>query len=378
MEYGHVSLQDNFFWRHEDNLFYEQYLPPSIYTQDALANNPQGKIRDLFLESYNTAVFRNIKNSVKGPDAPFWNDIGIVPLPQVPNLVGKDWIFLNGPTFPRNERMIFVHGGARGTKVQKHLVLPENKAWPSLGIRSGSYPAKLDVNLGGTKTRVNLEAHQQTIISLQPQTWKVSRGRKSHEKDVYLVPLTLAIPHDDAWVTILTTELEEKYFTLFGGGQENPPVIPEPLSLAHEKFSPALSNLRYMDTTTSWDILADQVVPVWEVPLAAGHYRLTCTVEGLENESEIRIELEDAKGGTNNLPGKSFHIAKGVQQIVYPFTKPFVPYQGRFLVKGVSGGVRLLEFKLFPDNQRIAADFAQWRTSGIKPDWISRFGGQKE
>ncbi len=374
IEFGHISWKDNFFWRLEDNLFYEQNLPTSIYSADALKTMFKGNIRSLYLEPTGTSIFKNLKHFAKGPDSDFWNNIQIAPLPQIPNEIGTDWIFLNGPSFPRNERMLFVHGQTNGTTVKKHIVIPSENNIPLLGLRSGSYATEALINFGAENITVKLEAHQQKTITLEPKKWTVSAGQ-GIIKEVRIVPLKISVPHDDIWVTILATEKEAKLFTLFGGGQDASPSVPErlPEDLG-EQYMNALSHIRYMDDSPAQTVKTGEKIPMWEFALPAGSYKLTSEIEGLVDESVISIEIEDGKGGLHHQEMQSFQIKKGLQTIEYNFTKPFVPYQGRLVISAIKGDCIVQTFKLFPDYLKLSNDFDMWRISGVKPEWVSRLG----
>ena len=372
-ELGCISWKENFFWRLEDNLIYERNLSSSIYSVEALNTQHVDNIRSLYLEPTGTSFFKNIKNYAKGPDADLWNTIQVAPLPQIPNAIGKNWIFLNGPSFPRNERMLFIHGKAHGTTLERYLVLPAEADIPVLGLRGGSYATEVFIDFGGANTVVKLEAHQQKTVFLEPKKWKVSEGQTINNK-IHIIALEISVPHDDVWMSILTTQKEKEIFTLFGGGQEAPPSVPEmiPVKFEEQYFS-ALSRIQYMETPSSLDVQAGKRIPMWEVVLPAGSYRFIAEVEGFANDSVITLELEDAKGQMYRQQMQSFQIKKGPQKIEYNFTKPFVPYQGHLIVSGIKGNCNIHTFKLFPDYQKISSDFDIWRISGVRPNWVSRF-----
>ena len=374
-EFGSISWKENFFWRLEDNLFYEQIFSSSIFSSEALKTEHRDNIRSLYLEPMGISVFKNLKHHAKGPDSHLWNSIQVAPLPQIPNTLGTNWIFLNGPTFPRNERMLFINGQAQGTTLKRHLVLPAGESIPSLGIRSGSYATEVFINFGAATMTVNLEAHQQKTVLLEPKTWKVSAGETTN-KEVRIIPLEISVPHNDIWVTLLTTQKEKELFTLFGGGEDASPSAPAKIAEElEEQYWRALSHIQYMEVSPSRRVKAgEKGVPIWEIVLPAGSYKLTGEIEGFEAESVIAIELEDARGGLYRQQMQTFKIKKGLQKIEYNFTKPFVPYQGRLIISGINGDCLVQTFKLFPDYQKISADFDMWRNSGVKPEWISRFG----
>ena len=377
IEFAPVSWEDNFFWRLEDNTFFEQTLPSTIYDREAFYTHRSGPIRSLYLEPPGNSVFRNHKQHAKGPDASLWNTLEVAPLPQVANPVGRNWIFLNGPAFPRNERMIPIHGSAYGRTLTRYLVLPAGQPFPTFGIRSGSYATSVVIDFGKTRTRLELGAHQQKVVTLQPKEWRVSGGQTGDGKEVYLIPLQLYVPHNDIWLTILTSQKEREFFTLFGGGQDAPPSVPDQLDdkLEQHYFS-AMQRIRYLESTPSWRVIAGKQIPMWEVALPAGSYRLICELEGIVPESTMAIELEDARGELYRQHQQTFQVKKGIQRIEYTFTKPFVPYQARFVVSGLTGTCHIHKFTLLPDYRKLSDDFHLWRTSGKPPEWLSRYGRQ--
>jgi len=373
-EFGSISWKENLFWRLEDNLFYEHNLPATIYTPEALTSQKSGNIRSLYLEPTGTSVFKNLKHHAKGPDSQFWHTLQVAPLPQIPNAVGSSWIFLNGPTFPRNDKMLFIHGQAHGTTLKKYLVLPAEASSPALGLRSGSYATEVFIDFGAATTTVKLEAHQQRTVLLEPKNWIISQGETTNQA-VRIIPLKLSVPHDDIWLTLLTTQKEQELFTLFGGGQEASPSVPHKIPAELEpQYLSALNHVRYMEASPSWKVQAGESIPIWELILPAGRYIFTAEVEGLVDESLLTIELEDAKGGSYRQQLQTFAIKKGRQRMEYNFTKPFVPNQGRLVVSATKGDCLMQTFKLIPDYRKIASDFEIWRHTGIRPAWVSRFG----
>ncbi len=374
VESGLTTINDNFFWRLEDNSYHSQALPASIFDRESFYTHRSDPIRSLFLEAPGSTIFRNHNLHAKGPDAFFWNTITVAPLPQVPNPVGKDWIFLNGPSFPRNERMFVIHAEDHGETVKKYLVLPAEQKIEGIGLRSGSYATEATITLGGQQIHSELDAHQQKIFSIEPNTWKISTNRKNGQK-VHIIPLQVSVPHNDLWITLFTNQKEKEFFTLFGGGQNATAKVPEkiPPELSTNYFD-ALSRIRYLDHTLSWRVSAGKAIPMWEVSIPAGHYKLISEVDGLVEHSEIAIDFEDAKGGNlHRGQQESFQIHKGIQRVEYSFTKAFAPYQIRFTVTGINGKCQIMKFKLVPDFQKISDDFELWRMSSIQPQWISRF-----
>ena len=402
-QYGKVSSTDNFFWKLEDNLFYQRNLAPSIFTAEALNakkdkkakkakkdrkkrkdrksrkdTKGQDSIRSLVIEPRGSAIFRNLMESAKGVDASFWNTIQVAPLPQVINPIGKDWIFVNGPTFPKNEKMFKVHGGKYGRTITRQLVVPADAAPPVIGIQSGSSTTAVSVAFGGAEQLEYMEAHQQKIISLKPEKWRKSIGGKDKNIEVRIISLEVSASQGDAWLTVLQTPLEENLFALFGGGQIAEPRVPEAFSTQlAEEYSSALSHLRYMENSEQVTVGAGQRTAFWSVTLPAGCYNMTLRVEGLADKSQIALELGDGGSPSYSQSRQVFSISKGVQEITYNFAKTFAPYQGRIVVDGIEGAVRISSASLFPDADQIQGDFETWRTTGTRPHWLSRFPQEK-
>ncbi len=379
IESGSTSIQDNFFWRLEDNAYQSQALPASIYDREAFYTHRSDPIRSLYLEPAGNSIFRNYHDKAKGPDALFWKTIEVAPLPQVANPIGENWIFLNGPSFPRNERMLVIHAENQGKTLKRYLVLPAGKKIEGLGFRSGSYATEATVTLGGVKTHTTLKAHQQKTLTIEPETWKTSRDEE-RDREVQLIPLTVSVPHNDLWVTIFTSRKEKDLFTLFGGSDNGTVHIPEriPREMDAQYFD-ALSRIRYLELDLSWRVVPGKHIPMWEVSIPAGRYKLICEVEGLAAHSEIAIHFEDARGdGRHQSKQQSFLIAEGLQRIEYSFTKSFTPYQLRFIISGKQGKSQILKFRLVPDYRKLTEDFEIWRTSDTQPEWLTDTGRGKD
>jgi hypothetical protein len=371
-EFGRVSWEENFFWRNEDNVYHAENLPASIFDREAFFSHPSDTIRSLFLEAPGNSIFRNHRVTAKGPDAHFWNTIALAPLPQVANPIGKNWIFLNGPTFPRNERMLIIQGEGHGKTIKRNLVLPAGQTIAGLGIQSGSYATEVLIVIGDDRISTKLEAHQQKIVEVEPRTWRVSG---EGDKEIHIIPLTISVPHNTLWVTILTSEEEKQLYTLFGGGQSGVVTVPKSISedLKVHYFE-ALSRIQYLEHTLSWRVTPGKEIPMWEVALPAGRYTLTFEVDGLVDESEVALVFEDARGETYRGKQQSFIIKKGIQRLEYSFSKAFAPYQTRLVIQGKKGRCQMLLFKVTPDYHKLSDDFDIWRAQGRQPDWISRFG----
>ena len=107
-----ASWRDNFFWRLDDNKLYARYLARSVFTSYDRDDNI-GPLRSLVIEDGGVSEFRNHRHFGRGPDADIWHAVAAPPVPTITNdvLARHDWVFINGPTFPRDDRILFLNGG---------------------------------------------------------------------------------------------------------------------------------------------------------------------------------------------------------------------------------------------------------------------------
>jgi len=292
IELGSISWKENFFWRLDDNILFAQHLPASTFTAEALNTKRKGVIRSLYLEPYGTSVFKNRKHEALGPNASFWNTLQVATVPQVPNPVGTTWIFLNGPSFPKSDRMFRIRGGSKGITIKRYVVVPAGSMIPFFGIRCGSYATDAVVTFGDSTSTIRLDAHQQKIVELKPHNWTTNTVQQLDKQKVQIIPLTISLPHDEVWLSVLATQKEKDVFTLFGGGIEGKSLhapLKEIPAKQEKQYFDALSHLRYLETSPSRKIKAGERITMWELPLPAGHYKLTCEVEGLADSSIIEL-----------------------------------------------------------------------------------------
>jgi len=275
--------------------------------------------------------------------------------------------------------MFRIRGGSKGITIKRYVVVPAGSMIPFFGIRCGSYATDAVVTFGDSTSTIQLDAHQQKIVELKPHNWTTNTVQQLDKQKVQIIPLTISLPHDDVWLSILATQKERDVFTLFGGGIEGKSLhapLKEIPAKQEKQYFDALSHLRYLETSPSRKIKAGERIAMWELPLPAGHYKLTCEVEGLADSSIIELELVDAKGKGLHLPKQRFQIKEGLQRIEYLFSKPFAPYQSHLVVSSRAGNCTMISFKLTPDYHEIANDLELWRRTGIKPKWVARFSEQ--
>lgn len=368
LEFGLESIKDNFFWRMEDNNYYSSHFPASVYDREAFYTHRSDTIRSLFLQKSGTSVFKNHDLTAKGPDGYFWNLLDVAPLPQVANPIGRDWIFLNGPSFPRNDRKFVIQAENRGSTVTRYIVANSTQQRFSIALESGSYGTEAHIDFGGSSKSVTLSSHEQKIIEISPRKVRVS-GNES--ETVHIFPVTIYVPHDTLWVTVIKNSAEENIVRIFGGNQAGKAIPPEPLTpFLQENYYDALSRIVFLDLKPNWRVSKGKRLPMWEIAIPAGHYILYCDIEGVSEEAKITLEFEDAKGKLYKSERREYIIGKGIQRIEYPYTKLFTPFQAKLIVTGIEGECQMLRLKILPNFKKIQSDLQQWRTTQSKPTWM--------
>ena len=106
LEFGGKDEKDLFFWVRGDNVHWENRYAAMLLRDPELHAEARAPIKTISLEPGNHTIFRNRSTTVSFPHADFWNSLQIAPVPDVPMEVDHDWIFPNGPVFPRNDRMV--------------------------------------------------------------------------------------------------------------------------------------------------------------------------------------------------------------------------------------------------------------------------------
>jgi hypothetical protein len=298
-ELGMKSGRDNFFWRRDDNMRVVKDMPKQIFDSKAPVKNP-GTIKSVSLEpDSNPAVFRNRHRFVIGNRAGFWESLQIAPVPSIPYPAQNDWIFMNGPIFPRNDRMIAVAGNSSVSKV---LVFESDPGKISLGIRSGNLPVQASINLGGVSKTEILSPNTQRIIEITPKRWRESGMNKQTGNNLSLVKASIEASLGDVVLNFMTTDREMEYFRIFGGA----PIETEPKFIPTNDLNQierALDETNFMDGELSFTL--DQERPGLLIPqrqlarLPAGVYNVDIEVTGIADQTELSFDLTSLKEPVN-------------------------------------------------------------------------------
>lgn len=374
-ELGTKAERDHFLWSREDNRHLYQTMADNIFTKSA-AEKQSGVIKSIILESPdNPAVFRNRMRNIYGSNADFWNRIMIAPLPSVPYPTDHNWIFMNGPLFPRNDRMILVDGDS---SFSKQLVFQNKPKTITIGVRSGPWPTSVEVKLGGQTKTVTLAPNSQRTISITPSKWRTVKLRKVVDHDLYFVTAQVKANLGSAVVAFMTESRQIDIFRLFGGQE------PQNLAkiIANEKTNDveeAIEQTRYIEKcypddlilTASNDDLSTQIIPAQSSPLPAGVYTFECSITGLNDNNRLSFEMVDElQLNTAGGVPKIIVVEKGKQIIRFSFSKSFAPYFCQWKITCLKGHFQIHSWTIKPDAMAILSDLEKLENAAIYPPWL--------
>lgn len=378
LEFGVGAERENFFWRRGDTLSWKKQLPGLLLADPDAHGETNGVIKSLYLEPGGLAIFRNRAYEVLFPHAEFWSRIHVAPVPDVPGEVDQDWIFANGPVFPRNDRMFRV---PRGSTVSRQIVFPAEPGTVEIGLRSGSWPAVITLELGGEKRTVALPPNEQEILLVTPRRWRFSGEIHSNPGGRYIVPFTVRADFGSATVSVMTKGEESHVFKLFGGDLTERAQLKPTDSLSSELVA-EMSHLRFLDGSERVDMIPQPELgigyrfPKQGINLPCGPYLLQCEIRSLAPGSEVSLKLDDLHRCRElAVFEESYRLQEGLNVVTSRFAKAFAPYEGQLELKCLKGRCRLESWTLVPDTSRIRVDLAIWSQGGAAPAWLGRGGG---
>jgi hypothetical protein len=376
-----TAAHETFFWHREDSQQTAQTFAIDAF-QQALPTTDRGSdrrvLKSFYLEGANLAAFRNRPYRVLIDDPQFWNELGSVPVPTIPFPGHCDWIFLNGPVLPRNDRMFAAEAGRTSLRdIVAYGIPPQNI---SVGLRSGPYPVEASLCLGGSTLAVRLGRNDQTIVEIAPSSWRRIKGAAPGGDDIFITSLRILPRPGKAWVAVMTDPREIEDFRRFGG---------EPLGPVERRSLPPKQTLidRLSETAFLRDVdtmhinLSTNPAPLIpdDVALPAGAYVLECTLENAAGELDVAFEAVDPnriKGHTYTIEGdritkKHFTLTPGTQTIRYEFSKTFAPYEVNIEVAASreNAECEVVDWKLYPDTEKILDGLE----AKIPPAWLARF-----
>jgi len=381
LELGALTEREIFFWRRDDVTRAVRDLRDAFSDTVRVGDDRRGRptpntLRDLSVEGDNPSGFRNRPYTVSVSDGAGWNAMHIAPVPTTPLTPRSSWVFAQGPVLPRNDREFPV---SAGRPVERHVVWHAKPAPASFGLRTGRIPSLVEIDYGGARERLELEPHQQQVVTLTPRRWRTEPRARRRADPVYLVPLSVRAVTGDLTVHVFTDPREIRHFRAFGGDsnalRELAADLPE-----REPLLEALSRTRFMESPPEWALLLNEgnarETLTGVGPLAAGRYRLVLDVEALTPGVRLSAALVDVdlRAAAVAMAPETFELHPGLQQVEWRFAKGFAPYDVRLTVAVAEGVCRVRRWKLAPDVAAIYSDLQTLAGGGPAPAWCRRYG----
>jgi 4-amino-4-deoxy-L-arabinose transferase-like glycosyltransferase len=374
-ELGWGAGRERFFWARGDTLRWKELWPGQVFDLEKAPAQDVGVVKNIHLEPSGGAVFRNRMGVVEVPGAGFWNRLHMAPVPDVPGSVDPDWIFPNGPVFPRNDRTFKV---ARDSTATRQVVFHAEPGEVTLGLRSGSWPVAVELDYGDRKQSLVLAPHDQQTLRVSPRRWRRIEGTRKAPAGSFLVPLTVRAQTGAAWVTVMTDERETHLFDLFGGKIADRARL-RPEDVPSQDVIRELERMRYLEGDEHLVSSADHPTgkacrfPGEGVALPCGSFRLRCEIRVLSPDAEATITLTDFRRClVEPVFSETVRLSEGLQVVTCRFSKVFAPYEGQFELVSSKGTCRVERWSLVPDAARMREDLRPWLASGTVPAWVGR------
>jgi hypothetical protein len=374
-ELGWNAGREQFFWVRGDTLKWRELWPGLVFNLEKAPAQDHGVVKSIYLEPPGPSVFRNRSVAVVAPNAGFWNRLHMAPVPDVPGSVDPDWIFPNGPVFPRNDRTFKV---ARDSTATRQVVFHAEPGEVTLGLRSGSWPVAVELDYGDRKQSLVLAPHDQQTLRVSPRRWRRIEGTRKAPAGSFLVPLTVRAQTGAAWVTVMTDERETHLFDLFGGKIADRARL-RPEDVPSQDVIRELERMRYLEGDEHLVSSADHPTgkacrfPGEGVALPCGSFRLRCEIRVLSPDAEATITLTDFRRClVEPVFSETVRLSEGLQVVTCRFSKVFAPYEGQFELVSSKGTCRVERWSLVPDAARMREDLRPWLASGTVPAWVGR------
>jgi len=375
------ASREHYFWQRDDNVSLVQHMAEDVFKNSAKGSRSGKVLKEVFLEPENAAVFRNRYGTVESNLLRDWKDTGTAPVPSVPYPRQSSWIFLNGPVFPRNDRLFHVEADK---PAMKDIVCHGSVGRISLGIRSGARPVEVRYTCGGRRGMVRLAANGQSVIRVLDPRARHIGARGAFAGDTFLVPLRVEAVNGDAWVEVIADPFQEAVFTCFGGQAVNPDVLVRWHAVGKGiDIEKQVGHTRYLDSE-GWQatelVAGDSergkcLLAGSDSVLAAGVYELECDVEAMSDSPCLELRLVAFPGV---ILDRSLGVVQlgggGAKTVRLEFEKTYAPYQCAVEAVCVTGRVLVAGWRISPAVDRTMADLVQWASqNGRRPSWQTRF-----
>lgn len=346
-----VTIQENFFWQRSETTFEAFQTDPLIFTHAGRGRrfglDDPARLKSYFIEPADLPVFRNRPSVIVHEAAEAWRTYHQLPIPTVPLPHRSDWVFVNGPVFPRNDRIVRVEGVLSRLPVDRTLVFPAPTDEVKLGLRTGRLPARFRIRTDTGTHSGFLPPHSQEIIVLAPIKPRYRFAERHGDDTTWLVPVRFQADLGPLWVEVLDHPTAEWAFTHYGPAPVPdlvPPDRPD-TQWIHEQ----MAGLRYMEGNEPFP-LSEMYMPIegQSAPLAAGVYDLSAVVFNRGAETDLHLAYRDVSSRRHTEPRTTMPLAPGLHHITWRFEKDFVPFDASVMASVSGGDVMMLSWQLQP------------------------------
>lgn len=398
------TSREMFFWRRPEirEMASRQSVALFGAPQWGTARRSGRWIKRFYAEPATLSCFRNRDSYLAFPTGAWSMGQTFLPVPAIPMPDSPDsvWMFLDGPVFPRSDRMFTVPAtgsgnrppacaadgsplfldtlSAHGVWTERILVFPAPPKHLSIGLRTGRLPARCEVSTSRWTPAPPhlLPPESQTILELPPPpaVYSFPADDEAGRPAVWACRLRVRAQIGPVWVSVLATPEEVSLFRMHGpadtddGGRSasddgnGPPPVPiHPLAADRPLFAREMARLRYLDSDTPWPIpvasldSSDSSIPQAGPGLAAGAYRFRARIR-CDAPATVSLALSDrtAADAPDTLPSASFSFDAGEHDLEWAFSKPFAPYGATLRAASDVPGTVLLSWTVKPDVETMA------------------------
>lgn len=374
------SVSDNLYWRLDDvETVTKQMLrdPPITglrQRKHCRVQRPEVIVRSFVVEKDPVSHFRNRSRALITPDGPAWNQIGILPVPQVSARQSNPWVFMEGPSFPRNDRALPLRSGR---PANYYLVATESKTVETKALlQAGSRPVKIEINFGGTHTTDLLAPNQSKWCSLK-DTHPRTREIDEHlgDQKARIAEMEAVATGGNAWILLAHTPREVEVLDAFHLAQ------PQPLSIRVKTMNKAkcadlFSRARYLGEEGACISLeqgsrkrsTSALNLGHQTGLAAGPYILSMQVISHQDKGKVDVQLI-GPSARSCVMQQTRKLTKGLNLINIPFEKQLAPYVCRLKLRALTGRFDVIRWSIRPDIDRIVQKLTA-APAGDTPMWM--------
>lgn len=372
-----TNLREDFFWRRAEISGLANDFSEAIFERQSYATKDHAGrriIKQLYVEPSTLPVFRNRPSGLQHDESAWWQQQHQLPVPSIPLPVMQEWLFINGPVFPRSDRMFAVPASGpgmvgrtddnlhvsrqplmivtdreRGTWIERTLVYHQQPESIKLGLRTGRWPSRLDIVTRGFSRRLFIPPHSQRTVTIDDAAARVYFRGQYKNPDTFLYPICIRSQLGPTWITVLNDPREETIFNMYGPDPSDI-TLPHLPRLSAPELERKLENLKYLQSTGSFDVPVEKIrLPGDAAPLAAGHYRLTARLLNTGETQRVFLELKDLSGLSRSDIRMEQDIPPGIHQVDWRFQKEFAPYDATIFISASSNQLVMLNWQLKPD-----------------------------